>query len=712
MTAPSDADSLRPLFYPQSIAVIGASADARRISGKPIESLKAACFPGPIYPINPKYAEVQGLTAFPSIEAVPGPVDLALITVPAPAVVPALEACANRGVRAAVIFTSGFAEMDAAGQTAQARMTEIARTRGMRILGPNCMGLFNVRHKSYITFSSAFLRAWPKAGPIGIVSQSGAFGAHCFVMARERGLGLSHWVTTGNECDVDFAEALAFLADDPATEIILGYLEGGRRGRALVEACERARANRKPVVLMKVGRSEVGAEAARSHTASLAGNDAVYDAVFRDCGVHRARSIDEVFEIAKACTTRAFPRRGRLGIVTISGGGGILMADTAAEQGLDVPALPEDAQRRLKALLPYASPRNPVDTTAQALDDMSLAQRNLEIMIETGDFDAIGCFFASVGFSPQIAPKLRDAIVAVRHRHPNVPIFMAMTSTPELIGELAAAGIPHFEDPVALVRSIGALVRFGRAFARAPSPPPLLPAPLSPAPSGMLDERASKAILAAAGIPFVPDRLARTSAEAIEAARELGMPVALKICSPDIAHKTEVGGVALSLSTADDVATAFDAIIARVRIAAPGARIDGVLVAPMAPRGTEVILGVKRDPIFGPAVMVGLGGIFAEVIGDVAFRLAPFDMDSARDLIASLRGHALLAGARGRPPLDIDALARALSALSLFAAANADVIDSVDVNPIVVSERGALAVDALIVARIKSDALRDAPASH
>ncbi|MSP89361.1 MAG: CoA-binding protein [Alphaproteobacteria bacterium] len=702
MTGTGEADSLTPLFYPQSIAVIGASADARRISGKPIESLKAAGFPGPIYPVNPKYADVQGLKAFPSIDAVPGPVDLALVTVPAPAVVPALEACADKGVRAAVIFTSGFAEVDAGGKAAQSRMTEIAQTRGMRILGPNCMGLFNVRHKSYVTFSSAFLRAWPKPGPIGIVSQSGAFGAHCFVMARERGLGLSHWVTTGNECDVDFAEALAFLADDPATEIILGYLEGGRRGQMLVDACERARTNRKPVVLMKVGRSEVGAEAARSHTASLAGNDAIYDAVFRDCGVHRARSMNEVFETVKACTARAFPRRGRLGIVTISGGGGILMADTAAEQGLDVPALPEEAQRRLKALLPYASPRNPVDTTAQALDDMSLAQRNLEIMIESGDFDAIACFFSSVGFSPQIAPKLRDAIVSVRRKHPDVPIFMAMTSAPELIAELAAAGIPHFEDPVALVQAIGALVRFGRAFARPPISPPSLPAPLSPSPRGMLDERASKALLSAAGIPVVPDRVARSLAEAADAARALGLPVALKILSPDIAHKTEVGGVALSLDTPEAVADAYSAMMERVRRAAPSARIDGALVSPMVRGGVEAILGVQHDPVFGPAVMVGLGGIFAEVIGDVAFRLAPFGVDDARDLIAGLKGYKLLTGVRGRPRLDVDALARALSALSCFAAANAGAIESIDINPIIVTERGVVAVDGLVVARKKA----------
>jgi acyl-CoA synthetase (NDP forming) len=699
MTGPIDTASLKPLFYPNSIAVIGASADPRRISGKPIESLKAAGYPGPIYPINPKYREVQGLPAYASIEAVPGPVDLALVTVPAPRVVPALEACARHGVRAAVIFTSGFAEMDAAGAAAQARMTEISRHHGLRILGPNCMGLFNVRHKAYVTFSSAFLRAWPQPGPIGIVSQSGAFGAHCFVMARERGFGLSHWVTTGNECDVDFAETLAFLADDPATEVILGYLEGGRRGGLLVQACERARANRKPVVLVKVGRSAVGAEAAKSHTASLAGDDAVYDAVFRDCGVHRARSIQELFETVKACTTGKFPRRGRLGIVTISGGGGILMADTAAEQGLDVPALPAEAQRRLKKLLPYAAPRNPVDITAQALDDMSLAQRNLEIMLETGDFDAIACFFASVGFSPQIAPKLRDAIIAVRRQHPEIPIFMSMMSSPELIAELAAARIPHFEDPVALIQALGALMRFGRAFERAPAVTPPLPAPLAPAPRGLLDERAAKALLAAAGIPVVQDRLARSSGEAADAAQELGLPVALKVLSADIPHKTEAGGVALDLATPDAVRIAFDDMMARVGKAAPAARIEGALVAPMIRGGVEMILGVQRDPVFGPAVMVGTGGIFAEVMGDVAFRLAPFAPDSARDLIGRLKGYPLLTGARGRPKLDVDALARALSALSCLAAANAETIESIDVNPFIVLPRGGYAVDALVVAR-------------
>ncbi|MBM3597631.1 MAG: acetate--CoA ligase family protein [Alphaproteobacteria bacterium] len=699
-TTEPGSQSLEPLFYPRSIAIIGASADPARISGKPIESLKAASFAGPIYPVNPRHQEVQGLACYPHIDAVPGPVDLVLVTVPAAGVVNALEASARKGARSAVIFSSGFAEVSESGAVAQARMSEIAATSGMRILGPNCMGLFNVRHKSYVTFSSAFLRAWPKPGPIAIISQSGAFGAHCFVMARERGFGLSHWVTTGNECDVDCAEALAYMADDADTGVILAYIEGTRRGDLLIDAFARARTNRKPVILMKVGRSTVGAEAAKSHTATLAGDDAVYDAVFRDLGVHRARTFQELFDTAKACAMGKFPRRGRVGIVTISGGGGILMADAAAEIGLDVPPMPEEAQRKLKKLLPYASPRNPVDTTAQALDDMSLAQRNLEIMLEEGDFDAIACFFASVGLSPQVGPKLRDAVIAACRGHSATPVLMAMAATPELIAELAAAGIAHFEDPVAAIEAIGALVRFGRAFERKLATPPALPAP-RPAPSaGMLDEAASKALLGGAGIEFLADRLVRSADEAVAAAEMLGLPVALKLLSPDIAHKTEVGGVALGLNSPDAVVRAFDEMMMRVRTERPEARITGALVAPMITGGTEMMLGVQRDPVFGPAIMVGMGGIYAEVLRDVAFRLAPFGTDDAHELIGRLRGYPVLAGARGQARLDIDGLASALSRLSLFAAANAAWLDSVDINPIIVTPKSAVAVDALVVARL------------
>ncbi|MBM3571558.1 MAG: hypothetical protein FJX52_04220 [Alphaproteobacteria bacterium] len=323
-------------------------------------------------------------------------------------------------------------------------------------------------------------------------------------------------------------------------------------------------------------------------------------------------------------------------------------------------------------------------------------------MLETGDFDAIACFFASVGFSPQIAPKLRDAMAAVRRKYPDVPLFMAMTSSPEMIAALAAERIMHYEDPVALVAALGALVRFGRNFDRSPHAKPPLPAPLRPAPRGPFGEQAAKAVLAAAGIPVVPERLAGSAEEAVAAARHFGFPVALKISSPDIAHKTEVSGVMLDLADAPDVSAAFAAIMTRVQIAAPRVGIEGVLVTPMIKGGVEMLLGVQRDPVFGPTVMVGMGGIFAEIIGDVALRPAPFDDRTALELIGGLRGFPLLNGARGRPKMDTAALARAVATLSCFAAANADAIDSIDINPFIVLPQDAVAVDALVIARAQT----------
>lgn len=701
MTAPGY--SLSSLLAPASVAVIGASDDPSRIGGRPIHYFKAGGFQGPVYPVNPKRETVQGLTAYPTIGAVPEPVDFAIVALPAGVAVEAVRACADAGVKGCVVFSSGFAEADAAGRALQDEMTRIARETGMRIVGPNCLGLFNAALGFYPTFTTTLDRGLPQTGPLSIVSQSGAYGSHLYFLARERSLGMRYWITTGNECDVQVAECLRWLADDDGTEIIMAYIEGSTDPEALIDGFERARANRKPVIMMKVGRSAVGAEAAASHTAALAGADAIYDAIFRQYGVHRARTTQELMDIAYGCTRGIYPAARKLGLVTISGGVGVLMADTAEDYGLDVTPMPEDAQRELKEALPFAAVRNPVDITAQSFNQMSLVTTNMRIMLEKGGYDAIVAFFTSVAGSTLISEKLAAALAEGCAGHPDRLLVLSIIAPPEIVARYEAQGFLVYEDPSSAIAVIAALTRFGESFARAKETPTRIAVapPAEPLPRRTLGEAEAKRWLSAAGIPVVTETLATSADEAVAAFEGMNGPVVLKIASADILHKTEVGGVLLDRRDAGSVRAGFGTLLARAAERAPDARIDGVLVAPMVTGGVETILGVQHDPVFGPMVMFGLGGVFVEVLKDVTFRRAPFDAREARAMVDEVKGRALLDGARGAPPADIDALVRALVRLSRFAAAHAGTVETIDLNPFVVlpAGQGALALDALIVPR-------------
>ncbi|BBK43997.1 hypothetical protein STVA_40170 [Allostella vacuolata] len=702
-----DPASLEGLLRPRSVAIVGASNDPTRIGGRPLRYYRENGFTGAVYPINPNRDEIQGLKAYPNLSALPEAPDLVLVAIPAAGVVATAEEAAAKGARAMVIFSSGFAEMDEdgtdAGQAMQRRLGEIARESGMRIAGPNCLGVFNATIGHYCTFTASFDHGgFPHTGGIAIVSQSGAYGSHMATLAREKGLGTTYWMTTGNECDVQVADCIAFLADQPDVDVIGCYIEGVADAARLVAALEYAQARRKPVVVMKVGRSPVGAEAAQSHTASLAGADQVYDSIFRRYGALRIDTTEEMLDVAYACTRRTFPTGRKLGIVTISGGGGVVLADAAIAAGLEVPAMPADAQRRLKEMLPFAAVRNPVDITAQAFNDMSLVTKNVETMLAEGGYDLIVNFFTSIPRSKVMNARLRPAMQEAARRFPGRLQVMCMISTPEMTREYESDGYLVFEDPSRAVKALAALCWYGEAFARPPRlAPPDLPAGALPAPAGPVDEREAKRILAAAGIPVVEDRLVRTAEEAGAAAAQFGGPVVLKVSSPDILHKTEVGGVVVGLASPADAAAAFTAMMDRVKAARPAARIEGALVSPMIGDGVECIMGISVDPAFGPVVLFGLGGIFVEVLKDVTLRVAPFGVDDAARMIREVKGFPLLDGARGKPKADVDALADALARLSVFAAANAGRIDSVDVNPILVrpAGQGVVAVDALFVPR-------------
>ncbi|WP_338664895.1 acetate--CoA ligase family protein [Pararoseomonas sp. SCSIO 73927] len=689
--------AMSALLAPRSVAVIGASGDPTRIGGRPIASMLGRGYAGTILPVNPNRDRVQGLVAYPSVADLPMVPDAAIIAVPADSAEATIEALGARGTRAAVLFSAGFAEMGEAGAAAQDRLVAAARRHGMRLLGPNCIGLLNTALGYYGTFSTSLERGYPEAGPIGIASQSGAYGMHLFSMARDAGMGLSVCATTGNEADVNVGDLIGWMADDPQTEVIAAYSEGIRDATSFLAALERARRNRKPVVMMKVGRSEVGSAAAQSHTASIAGDDAVTDAVLSEFGVVRARTTEELLDIARLATRRIYPAGNTLGVLTISGGAGVLISDAAGDAGLPVPPMPEAAQEALRAAIPFCAPRNPVDCTAQVLNDVSLLGYFAEVLVRDGGYGSILCFMTHAAGAPSFAPRMREVLRGVREAYPDRLFVLSALADPPLVREFERDGFAVFPDPSRAVVAIRAMGRFGDAFAAAPPAPPPAPPPVT-LPDRTPSEAEAKRILAAAGIEAAPERACATAEEAVAAAEAIGYPVVLKILSPDILHKSEIGGVLLDRADAAAVREGFALLLERAAGAAPGARIEGVLVAKQLSGGVECILGVHRDPVFGPVAMFGLGGIFVEVLRDVSFRRCPFGEAEAEAMIRSIRGAPLLLGARGRPPADIPALARMLSRLSAFAVAAGPRLAGIDLNPVLAMPegRGAFAADAVI----------------
>lgn len=685
------------LLAPRSVAIIGASADPTRIGGRPIAYMRRSGFAGAILPVNPNRNEVQGLRCYPSVADLPQVPEAAVIAVPVEAAIQAVESLGARGTKAAIVFTSGFAEVGAEGALAQERLIRAAARHGIRILGPNCLGLFNVHSGYYPIFSASFESGFPLPGRVGIASQSGAYGTHLFATARKAGIGTAMLVTTGNEADVTLADAITAMVADQGIDVILAYAEGVRDGEAFVSALEEARRARKPIVMMKVGRSEVGSAAAQSHTASIAGNDAIFDAVLSEHGVVRARSTEELLDIGRLATRRIYPERNTLGVMTISGGAGVLISDAAEVAGLLMPEMPAEAQAVLKSAIPFSSVRNPVDCTAQVFNDMSAIGLFTETMVRDGRYASMLAFFTAVGGAASMVSAIRSQLNHVKQSYPDRLYVLSVVASPEQEAEYQADGYVNFEDPARAVIAIEAMGRFGAAFAAAThgASPEVAPTSL---PAQAPNELEAKRLLAACGIQAPPECACPTADEAVAAAEALGFPVVMKILSPDIVHKSEIGGVILGIGDVETVRAAYATLNERAREHAPGARVEGVLVAQQLEGQVECILGIHRDPVFGPVAMFGLGGIFVEVMKDVVFRRCPFGEDVAEQMIRSIKGAPLLLGARGRKPADIPALAQMLSRLSAFAAAAGPRLLAVDLNPVFAMPdgEGAYAADAVI----------------
>jgi acyl-CoA synthetase (NDP forming) len=696
-------DTLDALFAPRSVAVIGASSDKRRFGGRPIQYLLEAGFTGAVYPVNPGRSEIQGLKAYPSIRDVPGPVDCAILAVGADVTQATVEDCIAMGVRSAVLYGAGFSEVGEEGQARQDRLVATARAGGLRLFGPNCMGLMNSHARFYGTFASALEQGVPPPGRIAVASQSGGYGGYLMKHLFRRGLGISQWATTGNEADVDVGEVLHWMAGREENDILLAYVEGLRDAKMMVAALDRARRNNKPVVMMKVGRTAEGSAAAASHTASLTGSDDVYDALFDHYGVHRARTTDELLDIAYALSKGNLPKGRRVGVISISGGVGVQCADFVSDAGLRMGAVPTATQAALRALVPHCSPNNPIDMTGLVTTNHEIMEKTLDAVFASGAFDATLIFLGIAGAAPSMARPLQQAIANAHARAPDQLVFVSVTAEPEMVREYDAKGLLAFEDPSRAITALAALARFAETFDRpAPEPVPVPPAAALNLPANdRVNEAQAKALLAATGIRSPREAIARDADDAARLACDIGFPVAVKVVSGDILHKTEVGGVALGLGGVDAVHAAVTRMATTIADHLPDARIDGYLVSEMVKGGVETIVGIHQDEAFGPVVTFGLGGTLVELLKDTVCAIAPVSVEQASVMISRVRTAPLLTGWRGSPRLDVEALAQAISGLSILAVQHRDKIATIEVNPLVVREQGVVALDAVIEMKAK-----------
>ncbi len=708
---------LQPLFSPDSVAIVGASADAHTLRGRTTQFLIEHGYPARIYPVTRSQPEVFGLRSYATVAELPEAPDLAVVIVPAAYVVQTLEECGHKGVRAAVVISSGFAEER--GEAAQARdeaLRQVIERSGIVVCGPNSEGIVNPLKPLVATFSPVFhdpqQSLFPLSGksrPIAVSCQSGALTFAFLSRGRPRQLSFTYQASAGNQTCLEAHDYIDWLIDVGGADVFLAYLEGIRDPARFRAVADKAASAGKPLILAKVGRSEAGRRAAASHTGSLAHTGAVDDAIFRHHGIIRGEDLDHMLDIAAAFAFCKLPKGNRVAVITGSGGSAVWMSDILSAHGLELPVLEEELQQRLMALLPsYASAQNPVDGTAQAIHEVGYA-RLVEIVRESRRIDTI---LLIGSLANETTAKTRAEELAEVTGTTEQPILLSTytTATEGAMAAFAEAGIPCYTSMPSCARAIRALVDYAAFQIRrcqkksAAAPPPDVRDEVGcafAAAGPVLTEAEAKALFGRYGVARPPEALVTSAEEAVAAAARIGGPVALKVQSPDITHKTEAGAVALNLMGDAAVRDAYNRVLAGAKATHPDATVHGVLVQAMAPPGREIILGVARDPTFGPMLMVGLGGIHVEVLRDVAFAPVPIDPDQALALLAELKGAALLDSVRGAAPADRPALAELMATLSRFAADHADLIEEIDLNPVIVHAQGQglTVVDALIVKR-------------
>jgi acetate---CoA ligase (ADP-forming) len=705
-TYTSDVPPLHEVFAPSSVAVIGASNHPTSVGGMLFRNILQAGYRGVVYPVNPSWKSVSGVQCYPSVQALPEVPELAVVIVPAPSVSDVVGQLGERGTRGVVVISAGFREVGGSGIAREEALIAIARRFGMSLVGPNCFGVINTAPQ--VSLNATFSEDLPPQGNIAFVSQSGALCAGILRYGISERIGFSRFVSVGNRAGVEESDILRSLAVDPATQVVLLYIESLANERRFLEAAREVSA-RKPILVIKSGRSPEGERAARSHTGSLAhaAQDRLYDALFEQAGVLRADTIGELFREAKVFATGGRLGGSRIAVLTNSGGPGIVAADACARTGLALPSLSDRTRGRLRSLLsPSASLNNPVDTTA----DASVRQFGgaLKELLEETDID--GSLVIATPVGELQGPALAHAILTARGRR-RKPVVACVFGLVDLTLEVRALedhGIPTFTFPEEAVVALASLARYQRRQQRPSRNFPPYPVDreavellLDDVPSTgttVLPEFSARALLSAYGIPFPPARFVTTVEDALEFAERSGYPVVLKVASPDISHKTDVGGVRVGIESPSALRAAWAEVRATVARRAPDARVEGFEVERMVGGGKEVLVGLQRDPRFGPVIAFGLGGIYVEVLQDVTFRLAPFDRGEAEEMVSSVRASPILRGVRGEKPSDLTALYTILGRVAQLAI-DQPRVQELDLNPVIVLAEGdgAFAVDARLV---------------
>jgi acetyl coenzyme A synthetase (ADP forming)-like protein len=686
--------SLVPFFRPNAVAVVGASRDPAAIGHRVLAAILKERFPGPVYPINPKASDISGLRAYPSVRDLPGPVDLAILAVPSGAVLGVVDDCAARGVRALVVLTAGFAEVGPEGRDLQTKLVDKVRGYGMRLIGPNCLGLLNADPD--VRLNASFSPVFPPPGRVAMSSQSGALGLAALVAAHRVGLGFSTFVSVGNKADVSGNDLLQYWEEDPGTDVILLYLESFGNPRRFARIARRV-GRVKPVVVLKSGKTTAGGRAAGSHTAALAGSTAAIEALFRQTGVVQADTLEEMFDLAHAFGSQPLPTGRRVGIVTNAGGPGILCADACEAGGLTVPEFSPELRAKLYEFLPAAAGTgNPVDLIASAGPEQY--RKAIAAVLASGEVDALVVLHTTVvpAETEPVTQAVAAAVSAARAagitNRPVLACILAEQDTRTRI-DLGTERIPCFAFPETVGRVLGKVVAYAECRARPLGVYPdhtdldlsaaraVCQRALATQGPGWLSAADVQALFEAMRLPLLPAGVARTAEEAAELAGRLGYPVAVKLASRQVVHKTDVGGVRLGLADSDAVRQAFDDIRARMDAAGQLDAFDGVLIQSMVMGGVEVMAGVTQDPLFGPLIAFGLGGVYVEVLADVAFRVSPLTDHDAAEMVRSIRGFPLLKGYRGSPPADVAALEDVLLRVSRLAE-EIPQISEIDMNPI------------------------------
>jgi acetyltransferase len=699
----SAAVSFERLFHPRGIAIIGASADLTRIGGHPIKALKNAGFKGGIFPVNPKYPQIHGFKCYPEASSIKDVCDLAIVAVPAPGVPQAIRDCGKASIPFAVVLTAGFRETGAEGRKLEDELKGAIAESGVRMVGPNCQGMLSIQSRVWAAFGSVADETDFRPGTVSCAFQSGGFGYAIVNLAEAQGIGFRICVSSGNETDIDMPQLLSALLDDAGTSLAFAYLEGTPDARRLLDVGRRSLETGKPVMIWKAATTDAGIKAAASHTANMTGSYDLYRAALRQCGLIEVDDVEPIVDIAKLFAQGRLPEGNAVGVLSISGGSGIVYADAAVRGGLALPPFSEPTIAALRKIVPsFGSPENPADVTAAFFNDMAVFINALEIVLADPRLDQLSILLASI--SGQSAGRAAQAIAAVAGRT-RKPIHVAWSGrqakSREALEALTGAGVPFVTTPVRLARAAAALARFAsdrrRLLPRRIPEVRAVHGPPLPAGAVTLNEAESKEVLRAFGIPVANEVFVPVGGDAEAAARGLNGPFAVKIVSRDIAHKTEAGGVKLGVDRAA-LADAVRAVTASAKAASPKAAIDGALISEMA-SGVEALIGAINDESFGPAVVLGLGGVLTEILKDVTYRIAPFDIDTAREMIAELRGARLFEGYRGKPAANVEALAQTLVAVSQMAVALKHRLEELDINPVFVGPKGVVAADALLVLR-------------